>query len=215
MVLSTENNYYTNIIASVMLLVAPISGLTVKISRFSLDPTIAYIHQHLFKIYYFQFEHCYDTSQNIHTPYSCICLFSLFFTAKVYCSRVILMALFSAQFSALHYFIFSVYTNLNLNRMFFSTFQIFLQIILSIKNITICHFYSNFPTPAIFFEEMEPMFVIHNISIATDDDIIQFGNDVNIYTVYLSRAIMIWGNCLNWLEKTIVSDHIFCQILVS
>ena len=63
MVLSTENNYYTNIISPVMLLVAPISGLTVNISRFSLDPTIAYIHQHLFKIYYFQFEHCYDTSQ--------------------------------------------------------------------------------------------------------------------------------------------------------
>ena len=57
--------------------------------------------------------------------------------------------------------------------------------------------------------------MIHNISIATDDDIIQFGNDVNIYTVYLSRAINILGNCLNWLEKTIVSDHIFCQILVS
>ena len=52
--------------------------------------------------------------------------------------------------------------------------------------------------------------MIHNISIATDDDIIQFGNDVNIYTVYLSRAIIVWGNCLNWLEKTIVSDHNFC-----
>ena len=48
MVLSTENNYYTNIISLVMLLVAPISGLTVKISSFSLDPTIAYNHQHLF-----------------------------------------------------------------------------------------------------------------------------------------------------------------------
>ena len=59
------------------------------------------------------------------------------------------------------------------------------------------------------------MFVIHNISIATDDDIIQFGDDVNIYPVYLSSAIIILGNCLNWLEKTIVSDHIFCQILVS
>ena len=57
--------------------------------------------------------------------------------------------------------------------------------------------------------------MIHNISIATDDDIIQFGNDVNICTVYLSRAIIIWGNCLRWREKTIVSDHIFCQILVS
>ena len=57
--------------------------------------------------------------------------------------------------------------------------------------------------------------MIHNISIATDYDIIQFGNDVNIYTVYLSRTIIIWGNCLYWLEKTIVSDYIFCQILVS
>ena len=128
MVLSTENNYFTNIISLVMLLLAPISGLTVKISRFSLDPTIAFIHQHLFKIYNFQFEHCYDNSQNMHTPYSCICIFSLFFTAKVYCSQIIFMALFSIQFSALHYFIFSVYTNLNFNRMFFSSFQIFLQI---------------------------------------------------------------------------------------
>ena len=57
--------------------------------------------------------------------------------------------------------------------------------------------------------------MICNISIATDADIIQFGNDVNIYTVYLCRTIIVWGNCLNWLEKTIVSDHIFCQILVS
>ena len=39
----------------------------------------------------------------------------------------------------------------------------------------------------------------HNISIATDDDIIQFGDDVNIYPDYLSRAIIIWGNSLNWL----------------
>ena len=36
------------------------------------------------------------------------------------------------------------------------------------------------------------MFVIHNISIVTDDDIIHIGNDVNIYPVYLSRAIIIW-----------------------
>ena len=55
----------------------------------------------------------------------------------------------------------------------------------------------------------------HNISIATDDDIIQFGDDVNIYPVYFSRAIISCGNCLNWLEKTIVLDHIFCQFLVS
>ena len=57
------------------------------------------------------------------------------------------------------------------------------------------------------------MFVIHNISIATDDDIIQFGDDLNIYPVYLSRAIIICGNCLNWLEKTIASDHIFVNFL--
>ena len=57
--------------------------------------------------------------------------------------------------------------------------------------------------------------MIHNISIATDYDIIQFGDDINIYPVYLSRAIIICGSCLNWLEKTIVSDRIFCQFLVS
>ena len=46
--------------------------------------------------------------------------------------------------------------------------------------------------------------MIHNISIATVDDIIQFGDDVNTYPVYLSRAIIISENCLNWLEKTII-----------
>ena len=55
--------------------------------------------------------------------------------------------------------------------------------------------------------------MIHNISIATDDDIIQFGDDVNIYRVYLSRTIIICGNCLNWPEKTTVSDHIFVNFL--
>ena len=54
--------------------------------------------------------------------------------------------------------------------------------------------------------------MIHKISIATDDDIIQFGDDVTIYPVYLSRTIIMW---VNWLEKTIVSDYIFCQFLVS
>ena len=57
------------------------------------------------------------------------------------------------------------------------------------------------------------MFVIHNISIATDDDIIQFDDDINIYPVYLSRTIIVCGNCLNWLEKIIVSGYIFCQFL--
>ena len=51
--------------------------------------------------------------------------------------------------------------------------------------------------------------MIHNIYIATDDDIIHFGDDLYIFPAYLSRATIIWGNCLNWLEKTIVSDHSF------
>ena len=55
--------------------------------------------------------------------------------------------------------------------------------------------------------------MIHNISIATENDIIQFDNDLNIYTVYLSRVIIIWGNCLNRLEKINVSDHIFVKFL--
>ena len=55
--------------------------------------------------------------------------------------------------------------------------------------------------------------MIHNISIATDDDIIQFGDDVDIYPVCLSRAIIICRNCLNWLDKTMVSDHIFVNFL--
>ena len=89
------------------------------------------------------------------------------------------MALFSVQFSALHYFIYSVYTNLNYNRMFSTecTFQISLQISIKILQSVI------FTTS-----------VVHNISIATDDDVIQFGYDVNIYPVYLSRAIIIFGD---------------------
>ena len=57
------------------------------------------------------------------------------------------------------------------------------------------------------------MFVIHNIAIATDDDIIQFGDAANIYPVYLSSAIIICWNCLNWLENTIVLDPIFVNFL--
>ena len=191
MVLSTENNYYTNIISPVMLLMAPMSGLTVKISRFSWDLTIAYIHQHLFKIYYFQFEHCYDTSQNIHTLYSCICLLSLFLQSKYTAVGSFSWHYFPSS-SLLCIISFSVSILIwTLTECFSVHFKSFCKF--SIKNITIWHFHSNFSTPAIFFEEMEPMFVIHNISIATDDDIIQFGNDVNIYTVYLSRAIYHLG----------------------
>ena len=56
------------------------------------------------------------------------------------------------------------------------------------------------------------MFVIHNISIAYDDDIIQFGVDVNICPVYLSRTIIIWVNRLNWLKDHCL-DHIFVNFL--
>ena len=123
------------------------------------------------------------------------------------------MELFSIQFSALHYVIFSVYTYLNFNRMFSSTSQIFVPIFNKrYFNLT---FLQHFFNLLLFCKEMEPMFLIHNISIATDDDIIQFGDDVNIHPVYLSRAIIIWGNCLNWLEKAIVSDYIYCKFLVS
>ena len=57
--------------------------------------------------------------------------------------------------------------------------------------------------------------MIHNIPIAINDDIIPFGDDVNIYSDYLSRANIVWGNCLKWPEKTIVSEHMLCQFLVS
>ena len=60
------------------------------------------------------------------------------------------------------------------------------------------------------------MLVIHNISIATDDDIIRFCDDVIIYPVNLSKAIMIiiiLGNCLNWLEVS--RDHCFRPFFVN
>ena len=127
MVISTENNYYTNIISLVILLMAPISGLKMKISRFSKDPTIAYIHHHLFKKYYFQIDRCYDTSQNKHTPYSCICLFSLFLQPKYTAFGTFSWHYFPSS-SLLCNIFCSVYTSLNFNRMFSSTFQIFMQI---------------------------------------------------------------------------------------
>ena len=73
--------------------------------------------------------------------------------------------------------------------------------------------YSFISTPAINFEEMEPMFVIHNISIATADDIIHIDDDVNIYPVYLFWTTIILGNFLDWLGKAFVSDHIFVNVL--
>ena len=57
--------------------------------------------------------------------------------------------------------------------------------------------------------------MIHNISIATADDVTYFGDGVKYRPCILPRAITIWGYCLNWLEKTIVSGQIFCQFVVN
>ena len=123
------------------------------------------------------------------------------------------MALFSVQFSACALSNVNVFTILDTNRLFPSIFRAFLLICTNIYyNLT---FYSNFSPPTNFSEELEPMFVIHNISIATADDVTYFGDDVKYIPCILPRAITIWGCCLNWLEKTIVSDHFFCQFVVN
>ena len=57
--------------------------------------------------------------------------------------------------------------------------------------------------------------MIHNISIATADDVTYFGDDVKYIPCILPRAITIWGCCLIWLEKTIVSAPIFGQFVVN
>ena len=64
--------------------------------------------------------------------------------------------------------------------MFSSIFKIFLQIFNKkiLQSDIFTAFFRNLLS--FFFEEMEPIFEIHNISIATDDDIIQFGDGVNI-----------------------------------
>ena len=64
-----------------------------------------------------------------------------------------------------------------------------------------------------FSEELEPMFVIHNISIVTADDITYFGDDVNIYPVFLPRAITIWECCLNWLKGPLFQTTFFVNLL--
>ena len=135
---------------------------------------------------------------------------------------VYLVVFFTPKYTAVgsfswHYFpsnyllciiFYSAYTNLNINRIFSSTFQIFLQIF-NKEILQADIFTAIFQHLLSFWKERS----LHNVSRATDDGIIQFGDDVNIYTVYLSRAITTCGNCLNWLEKTIVSDHIFVNFL--
>ena len=53
--------------------------------------------------------------------------------------------------------------------------------------------------------------MIHNISIATDNDIIQLGDDVK-YTLYIYQGNYHLGKTV-WLEKTIVIDHILVNFL--
>ena len=104
------------------------------------------------------------------------------------------MALFSVQFSACDFLILSGFTYFDSKRIFPSIFQIFLPIFSKKdNNLT---FYSNFSVATILSEEIEPMCVIHNISIATADDITSFGDDLNIYPVLLSWAIISWGCCI-------------------
>ena len=57
MVLQTENINFTYFVSLGMLLMTPIPDPTVKILRFSKNPTIAHILQHLFKTNYFQTKH--------------------------------------------------------------------------------------------------------------------------------------------------------------
>ena len=47
--------------------------------------------------------------------------------------------------------------------------------------------------------------MIHNISMATADDIIHIGDKVSIYTLYIYYGQLSLGI---WLEKAIVSGHI-------
>ena len=55
--------------------------------------------------------------------------------------------------------------------------------------------------------------MIHNISKATADDVTYFGDDVKYIPLFLPRAITILGCCLNWVEKTIVSDQFLVNLL--
>ena len=58
--------------------------------------------------------------------------------------------------------------------------------------------------------------MIHNISIATANDVTYFGDDVKYIPCIFTQGNYHLGCCLNWLEKTIVSDHflsICCKLI--
>ena len=58
--------------------------------------------------------------------------------------------------------------------------------------------------------------MIHNISIATDDDIIQIGDDVNIYPTYIYPGQLSFGEIvlICW-KRQLFQTIFFCQFLVS
>ena len=65
--------------------------------------------------------------------------------------------------------------------MFFSTYKIFLPILdAKYYNLTVLQLFVNI---CYLFEETNPILIIHNFSIATYDDIIHIGDDVNEYPV--------------------------------
>ena len=70
--------------------------------------------------------------------------------------------------------------------MFSSTFEIFMQNCNKKIDLFQSDILLHFSNTCYIFEEMEPMFVIHNISIATTGDIKHINDDINIYPVYLA-----------------------------
>ena len=59
--------------------------------------------------------------------------------------------------------------------------------------------------------------MIHNISIATADDVTYFGDGVKYIPCIFTQCNYHYGMlcCFNWLEKTTVSDQFFGQIVVN
>ena len=206
MVLSTENNYHTNIISLIMLLVAPISGLTVKISRFlgsnhSLYPS-TFIQQKLFSnrtLLWYPTKHTY--------PCSCICLFSLFLQTKYIAVRSFSWHYFPPS-SLLCIILFSVSILIwtLTESLPVQIFQIFLQIF-NKKYLNLTFLQQFFITCYLFWRNgtnvSDTQYLHSNI---------QFGNDVNIYPVYLSGG---GGGGGGELSKLARKDHCFRPYFLS
>ena len=119
------------------------------------------------------------------------------------------MALFFVQFPVCSLSIVNVFTILDTNRLLPSIFQAFLRICLNkYYNLT---FYSNFSTPTNCSEELEPMFVIHNISMATADDVTYFGDNVK----YIPCIFTLGNYHFGMLSQLFRKDYCFRLILLS